>query len=593
MSDRYDPDRAPYPWDEEGDYQPRPRRPSPSSRGGGGPRSGGRPPSRQPQPPSGQPPYGWDDGRDAGYGRPARPSRPLSDYPQSGYPQSGYPQQPYPPFPDYGQQGGYGDYGEYGPPPQRPSQGRGRQPGAGGAPYRDGDPYSDGRPRGRSGAGYGRQGGGMRDDDFGAAPTTGWRDDWAQPGYGRQAPPAQDPYFPMLPDPQSQAQARYGVASRAAATASRPEPARKRRSLKWLWITLAVVLVLLLALGGGAVWAIGQIAAPGVAAGEFCANLREQQYDAVYAQFTANMRTGLTQAQFKTAATDLDSAEGKVLNCQASGNVSYSLGSTTAQIGLIITRATQGSLTGNVHMEKVGGAWKVDAVDTALLGVNLGAVQAVEAYCAALQGQHYDTAYALLDSTQQGAETQSAYTSDAKLHDQIDGKVSACALKTVAAGNTDTDASVVLTVTRAKLGQSSGALKLTSGGAQWKITSIDQAVQGTNLLPLAAGQKFCSLLSQAKYTDAYNATSSGFKKATTSAAFMALFNVSGVKWSCGSAKLSTYKVSGDSASYVVPLTAKDAASGATLLSEDRGLLFVFESSAWKLQYFGDPAQLGD
>ena len=49
------------------------------------------------------------------------------------------------------------------------------------------------------------------------------------------------------------------------------------------------------------------------------------------------------------------------------------------------------------------------------------------------------------------------------------------------------------------------------------------------------------------------------KKATPSAAFLALFNVSGVKWTCGSTNLSTYKVAGNSASYVVPLTAKDTA----------------------------------
>ncbi len=598
MSDRYDPDRAPSPWDEDGGYQPRPRRPSSSSRGGGGPRSGGRPPSGQPQPP-----YGWDDPSAPGYGMPAQPSHPRSGYPPSGYPQSGNPPQPYPP---YGQPDGYGGYGEYGPPqrPRTPSRNLGRQPGSGqygpdqygpGQPYGNDDPYAGGGQAGRMGprTGYGQQGGmsGMLPPgDYRDAPTTGWGDEWSQPTSGR--PP--ESYFPVLPDPQSRALGRYGTGyqDNSVGTLARREPGRKRRSLKWLWITLAVVVVLLGAGGAAAVWAIGQFAAPGVAAGQFCANLSQQNYDTAYAQLSASMRTSLTQPQFHSDAADLDTAEGKVVSCRASGSASYSLGSTTAKVGLVVTRAKQGELTGDVHLKQEGGAWKVDAIDTALLGVNLGAVQAIQAYCAALQGQKYDEAYALLDSAQQSAQKVDAFTSDAKLHDQIDGTVSACTLDAVASGNTDTKAAITVAITRAKLGAKTGKLELSGSGSQWKLTSIDQAVQGTDLRPLAAGQSFCSLLSRAKYDTAYDGTSSGFKQATTKAEFIALFNISGVKWSCGSVNLSTYKVVDNTAGYVVPLIAKDAASGTTLLNENRGLLFVFEASAWKLQYFGDPAQVG-
>jgi hypothetical protein len=427
--------------------------------------------------------------------------------------------------------------------------------------------------------------------DYRNAPPTGWGGNMPQPGYGGPAEPSQGSYFPRLQDPQTLTQRQYGGYPGYPATmASRPEPSGKRRSLKWLWITLAVVAVLLVGGGAAGVWALGQIGAPGVTAGQFCANLSQQSYDTAYGQFSTSLRASLSQAQFHSNAAALDTAEGKVASCRASGNVNYTLGSSTAGVGLIVTRAKQGALTGSVHLKNESGAWKVDKLDTALLGINLGTVQAVEDYCTALKGQKYDAAYALLDSAQQSAQKQDAYTSDAKLRDQIDGTVSACALDAVATDNTDTAASVTLSITRAKLGQNSGKLALSRSGSQWKITSMDETIQGTNLQPLAAGKKFCSLLSQAKYTDAYNSTSSRFKQATSNATFMQLFNVSGVKWACGSANLSTYKVSGSNATYNVPLTAKEVASGTVLLNENIEMVLVLEGSTWKVQGFGDASQ---
>jgi hypothetical protein len=540
MSDRYYPDRGPNPWD-EGEDHPTRRLPS---RGGGGGRPGGRSLIRRPQP-------DWDDGSAPGYGGPEQPR----------YPPPPYPQPPYPPD-------GYGL-------PAGPSQATGRsparRPGSGWYGGNQGN-QAGGRTQNRIRAPQGQPGRGMQPpDEYGATSPY----DRQQSLYGRTSVPPRDDHAPTLARMQ-RPPSPYGPPD---STYSGPMPPRRRR---WPWIALAVVVVLLLAGGALGAWAVSQIAAPGVAAGEFCDSLRQQSYDAAYGRLSTTMRARFSQAQFHSAAADLDAAEGKVLSCGSAANTSYSPGSSTATLGLTVTRAKQGNLTGTLRMKKEGGAWKVDGLDTSLLGVNLAAVQTVETYCAALQGQKYDAVYTLLDSKQQGAQKQDSFTGDAKLRDQIDGKVSACGLEKVATGNSDATASVTLTVTRAKLGRKSGALTLGSEASQWRISAIAAEILGSDLQPLAVGKQFCGLLSQAKYVDAYNSTSAGFKRATSKKSFLGLFDVQGVKWTCGSAKISTYKVSGGAASYEMTLTSKDQITGETA-NQNARMGLVLEGSTWKVQ----------
>src|SRR5262249_4597897 len=150
--------------------------------------------------------------------------------------------------------------------------------------------------------------------------------------------------------------------------------------LKWLWITLGTVAALLV-VGGGA-FAFIQYTAPAAAAGQFCTDPKAQSDDSAYNLLSAKLQAVYTQKRVPPANGVLDAAEGKVASCgSTSGSYSYSLGGSTASVTAVITRQTQGTLQGKVQLVNGSGGWKVDALETSLLGINPGALQTLGAFC--------------------------------------------------------------------------------------------------------------------------------------------------------------------------------------------------------------------
>ncbi len=369
----------------------------------------------------------------------------------------------------------------------------------------------------------------------------------------------------------------------------------KKRSLKWLWITLGVVAALLVAGGAAGAYALVQYSAPAAAASQFCSDLKTQNYDSAYGMLSAKLQATYTSPQFHTANGVLDAAEGKVTACGAasgSGAYDYSLGASKATVVAVITRETQGSLQGKVQLANESG-WKVDALDTSLLGINLGALQTLGAFCAAEQSQSYSTAFGLLNSTlQTETGTADAFTSAQQLQDQVDGKVTACAIKAIPSGNTDTSTTVTVTITRATLGAATGNISLDGTGGTWKISKIDQSVQGSNLLPLLTGTVFCLALvvnDATGYSAAYTLTSSGFQQQVTLAQFTQgltaiLHSLSAdAKWTGCTPDLTTYKVTASSAGYNAKLNAVSG-TGATGYVPLK-FAFVLEGTTWKIDNF--------
>lgn len=370
----------------------------------------------------------------------------------------------------------------------------------------------------------------------------------------------------------------------AVGTAMPPAPPKKR-SLTWLWITLAVVAALVVACVGVGVYALAQLGAPAAAASQFCAELKTQNYDTAYGMLSAKLKAAYSNTQFDHANEALDAAEGKVTACGAgsgSNAYSYTLGSDHATVVAVVTRATQGPLQGGVHLVSESGAWKVDAMDTSLLGINLGALQTLGAFCQAEQTQDYTTMFGLLSTSLQNLEPQAQFAVLAPLQDAIDGKVTACAIKSIPGGNTDTSAMVTVTVTRATLGTSTGMIKLEATSSGWKISQIDQSVQGTNIQPLAVGTLFCVFVSTSDFSDAYSLLSSGVQQSNTQAKLQAAFTLpSGYKWlaQCHP-DMSTYQVTANSAQYsgVFLYSTPSNATGEAKIS----FTFVLEGTAWKI-----------
>ena len=96
---------------------------------------------------------------------------------------------------------------------------------------------------------------------------------------------------------------------------------------------------------------------------QLCDDLKAQNYDSTYSLLSSKLRGQYSSTDFHQAATQLDTAEGRVTSCaQAQGGNSYtfSLGSSTATVVAVLTRATQGSLQGAVHLLNENGKWTVD-----------------------------------------------------------------------------------------------------------------------------------------------------------------------------------------------------------------------------------------
>jgi hypothetical protein len=373
-------------------------------------------------------------------------------------------------------------------------------------------------------------------------------------------------------DPTQQGGAAVGTATPA-----------KKRSLKGLWITLGVIAGLLVVGGSAGAFALVQYTAPANAASQFCSDLKAQNYDIAYGMLSAKLQAAYSKDQFRTGNAALDVAEGKVTECGAasgSGSYDYTLGGSKATVKAKITRETQGDLTGNLQLVNESG-WKIDSLDTGLLGINLGALQTLGAFCQAEATQDYKTAFGLLSSAlQTQAGSADLFALDEQVQDGVDGKVTACAIKSIANGNTDTSATVTVTVTRSTLGAASGSITLDGTGGTWKISKIDQSVQGTNLVPLETGLTFCVYVGISDFSDAYNLLSAGVKQSNTLAQFQAAFTLpAGDTWQGCTPTISTYQV-----------TASTAKFSGTLLFTVSGVqkegkidfTFVLEGGAWKI-----------
>lgn len=439
-----------------------------------------------------------------------------------------------------GSYGGYGNQGTYG------GQGYG-QPGAPSQPY-------VGRPSQPYAGQYGQPG--------------------TPPGYEQYGQPGA-PSQPFYAQPTSFTQP--------------PAPKKSRRGLKIALIVISIVLVLGAIGGAGAVFLINQIAAPGVAALQFCNQLKAQSYDDAYKSLSSDLQAKYSQTNFRAGVTALDTAEGKVTGCQqaqGSNTYSYSLGASTATVTAQLTRSIQGNLTGALHLKNQNGSWKVDGIDTSLLGVNIGALQASGAFCAAMQSQDYAAAYALLDSTQQGLVSQDDFVASGKLHDQIDGAVTKCALAKVPSGNTDQLTRLTIDLTRATLGDRTGDVTLKYEGSAWKVDATDAAINGTDLRPLIVGAQFCALLGADKFGDAYGLVSSNFQQNVSKDQFVTNFSTyqgMPVKWTCDTPDLKTYTVSNTSASVVVPITDAIPSLGPNAKFTGKYKIeFVLENSGWKI-----------
>src|SRR5262249_6979326 len=219
-------------------------------------------------------------------------------------------------------------------------------------------------------------------------------------------------------------------------------------------------------------------------------------------------------------------------------------------------------------------------------------VDAALAFCDDLKAQHYVAAYGRLSHAYQARVSKDQFVAAATLHDTVDGKVVDCSTpNTGVALSFDLSPSGKTTLSaRITRNQSfAGQLSLLKEGGAWRIDSIDQSLEGSDLGALVTGQAFCNALVSGNYATAYALQSARKQKQASEKDF-----ASRIKSTfSGNLKLvdckpdpKTYTVTGASAKinavFVVALT---TSSGAQRVNVPVTFQLVNEGGAWKLDDF--------
>ncbi len=246
-----------------------------------------------------------------------------------------------------------------------------------------------------------------------------WRPEWQPNPTGAPASPGDPhtlvpspPFSPPSVEPSQRGSYGPGPQPQTATPAQPAVPSSKRP--RWLVPVIAVVLVLLIAMG--ALYVIGQqsVEAPLSAANVFCTDLKAQKYSDAYALLSTAYQTRVDAKTFAQFSQVHDQLDGKVKQCGLAGlpgaggfslNFNPKNASFTAQI------VRNRSYSGVVTLVKQNGDWKIDALDDAVQGSDIGALVTGDRFCQALATRNYAAAYTMFTPAyQRQIGTVDAYT---------------------------------------------------------------------------------------------------------------------------------------------------------------------------------------
>lgn len=202
-----------------------------------------------------------------------------------------------------------------------------------------------------------------------------------------------------------------------------------------------------------------------------------------------------------------------------------------------------------------------------------GPIDTAKAYCADLKAQKYDDAYALLSSGYQARESKTDFETDSQLHDQIDGKVVDCGQPnngnfTWSLGNTSTQA-LDTQIKRENNSSTAGTGKITlvKQGDSWKVDSLADSLQGTDLGGYKVSKSFCADFVAKDYAGAYGLLSAkGQQNYGSEAQFESAFSgtfTNGLSLTQCDPDITTYKVTSPSAQITAKLSLTFTTSAGT------------------------------
>jgi hypothetical protein len=265
----------------------------------------------------------------------------------------------------------------------------------------------------------------------------------------------------------------------------------KRRHLGRGLAIGTISLLALAAIGGGVLaYGINQAQGPINAVKAFCNDLKSQSYDAAYALLSNSYQTRLPKTQFLTEAALHDQIDGKVNTCGQpnQGVFTFSLGNVNAErLDDSFTRESK-SFAGSISLVKQGSDWKVDSIDSALQGTDLGALQVAQVFCADFVAANYASAYGLLSPKAQqnyGSKQQfvttftNAFSGPYKLSDCAPDVTTYRVTSPSAQVTLKADVTVTTSAGSDKIPISpSPALKLVLASGTWQVDELDLSSPG-------------------------------------------------------------------------------------------------------------------
>jgi hypothetical protein len=259
--------------------------------------------------------------------------------------------------------------------------------------------------------------------------------------------------------------------------------------------------------------------------------------------------------------------------------------------------------------------WLIPAAGAAVVLVVAGAIWGVAAaqsaaaqpgqvaarYCLAVLARDYTDEAALVAASALGG-TVAHYVANEQVRETVDGRVTACHAGDAASGpfaavgfamSSPSQASVPLTLTRARLGSRSGTLTLSRVGGSWRVTGLSAPLQGTNLAPLQVAATFCAALAAAHYADAYAALSARQQQTEKSVVqFTAqATQPAGATFTGCTPNYTSYALNGATATLKLTLNVKVAiTSGTPTVPVAATMTLVQENGAWKVDGLAIAAQ---
>ena len=216
-----------------------------------------------------------------------------------------------------------------------------------------------------------------------------------------------------------------------------------------------------------------------------------------------------------------------------------------------------------------------------------------QAYCQDLLREQYSNAYALLSSRFQTRVSLPEFTQMSRFQDGVDGKVRACPTASgpaidFAFGSPQDRAAFVITILRGK--PFTGQIELVRGQHAWRVDTLEQSLQGTDVGPLLVADTFCRGVMQGDYGAAYRTLSTRQQGLASEIVFAQQFKSAFgglVRLESCAPSYTSYHVQAGSAAVSMSfnLGVSTPTAGSLSTSLVTVLDFIQESGSWKVNDF--------